>query len=94
MPITHRGHRPAHWPTRTPRPTEPSGHASPSDRVWPLAIALTTVTVFIVFLTQATPLLALVMALFTLVAGSVLVTLVTGTAWITGLRRLLGDLRH
>jgi hypothetical protein len=63
------------------------------NQVWPAVIALAAVIVFIVYLVQAGPLMALVMALTTVVAGAILVTLVTGTAWITRLRRLAPHLR-
>ncbi|HEV7934337.1 MAG TPA: hypothetical protein VGP70_18765 [Actinomadura sp.] len=55
---------------------------------------MTAVIVFTVFLMQTTPLLALVMALATLVAGGILLTLVSGTAWLTQLRHLITDLRR
>ncbi|HEX2314621.1 MAG TPA: hypothetical protein VHJ17_12850 [Thermomonospora sp.] len=87
MPISQRGHRPAHWPVRPARP-RPAPRTSRMTPFWPLVIAAGTALVFVVFWAQATPLLALVMALATLAAGSVLVTLVTGTAWLTRLARL------
>ncbi|GAA2428148.1 hypothetical protein GCM10010191_46420 [Actinomadura vinacea] len=58
------------------------------DKVWPAVIALAAMTVFIVFLVLAGMPMAVAMALTTLVAGAILVTLVTGTTWLTSLRRL------
>jgi hypothetical protein len=52
------------------------------------------VIVFVGFLVRATPPLAAIMALAALVAGGVLATLVSGTAWITRLRLLIEELRH
>ncbi|MFB4320484.1 hypothetical protein [Actinomadura sp. 21ATH] len=60
-----------------------------TDQIWPAVIAVTTLAVFAVFLIQTGPMLALLMALATLVAATVLVTLVTGTVWLTRLRRLV-----
>lgn len=93
MPILNRGDRPAHWPARPVR-TAAAPQASRSNRAWPAVIGLTAVIVFTVFLMQTTPLLALVMALATLVAGGILLTLVSGTAWLTQLRHLITDLRR
>jgi hypothetical protein len=88
MPIMHRINRPA-------RPgTTPAAQASLRDLSWPAAITLTAMVVFIVFLVQTTLLMALVMALATLVAGGILVTLVSGTGWITQLRHLAADPRR
>jgi multidrug transporter EmrE-like cation transporter len=95
MPILNRGDRPAHWPARPVRTAAaPAPQASRSNRAWPAVIGLTAVIVFTVFLMQTTPLLALVMALATLVAGGILLTLVSGTAWLTQLRHLITDLRR
>ncbi|TDB90605.1 hypothetical protein E1264_04415 [Actinomadura sp. KC216] len=87
MPILNRARRPD-----LPG-TIPDGLASRMDQVWPAVIALAAVIVFIVFLVLAGLPMALAMALTTLVAGAILVTLVTGTAWLTGLRRLAPQLR-
>lgn len=73
--------------------THPDGSASRMNQVWPAVIALAAVIVFIVFLVLAGLPMALAMALTALVAGAVLVTLVTGTVWLTGLRRLVPHLR-
>ncbi|GAA3972740.1 hypothetical protein GCM10023085_63910 [Actinomadura viridis] len=51
-------------------------------------IALAALTVFIVFLVLASLPMAVGMALTTLVAAAILVTLVTGTEWLTRLHRL------
>lgn len=59
-----------------------------TNQVWPAVIALATVIVLIVFLVQGGPLMAVVMALATVVAATILVTLVTGTAWLARLPRL------
>ncbi|TDD21262.1 hypothetical protein E1287_40725 [Actinomadura sp. KC06] len=87
MPILNRARRPD-----LPG-TIPDGSASRMNQVWPAVIALAAVIVFIVFLVLAGLPMALAMALTTLVAGAILVTLVTGTAWLTGLRRLAPQLR-
>ncbi|WP_157995719.1 hypothetical protein [Thermomonospora amylolytica] len=92
MPIVNRGYGPTHWVARPA--AVPVSQASWRKQVWPTAIVPTTVLVFAVFLMQATPPLAAVMALATLVAGGVLATLVSGTAWITRLRLLIAELRH
>ena len=95
MPILNRGHRPAQWPTRPTRPgPAPEPRATWSTQVWPAAISLIAMIVFILFLMQTTALLALIMALAILAAGAILLTLVSGTAWLTQLRSLLTDLRH
>jgi hypothetical protein len=87
MPIPNRARR-------TDRPgTIPDRSASRMNQVWPAVIALATVIVFIVFLVLAGLPMALIMALATLAAGAILVTLVTGTAWLTGLRRVPPHLR-
>lgn len=86
MPISNRTRQPA-------RPA--AGVRASSNRAWPAAIALAAVIVFIVFLAQTTLLMALVLALATLVAGGILLTLVSGTAWIIWLRDLTaGPRRH
>jgi hypothetical protein len=88
MPIMDRINRPA-------RPgATPAARATLRDLSWPAAITLTATAVFIVFLVQATLLMALVMALATLVAGGILLTLVSGTGWITQLRHLAADPRQ
>ena len=87
MPISNRARR-----TGLPG-LNPDRSDSRMDQVWPAMIALAAVIVFIVFLVLAALPMALAMALTTLVAGAVLVTVVTGTAWLTGLRRLAPHLR-
>jgi multidrug transporter EmrE-like cation transporter len=72
----------------------PAPQASRSNQAWPAVIGVTAVIVFTVFLVQTTLLLALVMALAILVAGGILLTLVSGTAWLTQLRHLVTDLRR
>lgn len=62
------------------------------NRAWPAAITLVALIVFMVFLAQTTLLMALAMALATLVAGGILLTLMFGTIWITQLRHLITDL--
>jgi hypothetical protein len=51
-------------------------------------IVLAAMTVFIVFLVLSNLPMAAGMALTTLVAAAILVTLVTGTEWLTRLHRL------
>lgn len=87
MPISNRARR-----TGLPG-LNPDRSASRMNQVWPVVIALAAVIVFIVVLVLADPPMAVAMALTTLVAGAVLVTLVTGTGWLTGLRRLAPHLR-
>lgn len=87
MPILNRGYGPAHWVARPE--VAPASQASWRDEAWPAASVLTAAIVFVVFLVQTTLPLAVTMALVTLVAGGILVTLVAGTAWITRLRRLI-----
>jgi hypothetical protein len=86
MSILHRTHQPG-------RPAA-TVQASRMNRAWPAVITLTAVIVFIAFLVQTTLLMALVLALATLVAGGILLTLVSGTAWISRLRQLTADLRR
>jgi hypothetical protein len=57
------------------------------SRAWPAAIALIALIVFAVAWAQTSLVSALVMALATLVAGAMLLTLMFGTAWITQPRR-------
>lgn len=59
-----------------------------TNQAWPVAIIVIAAIVFIVFLAQTTLQLALVMAIAILLAGGILLTLVTGTGWITQLRHL------
>ncbi|MFI0372612.1 hypothetical protein ACH35V_32505 [Actinomadura sp. 1N219] len=88
MPILHRGQRPA-------RPeAAPAARSSLTDHAWPAVITLAAAIVFILFLVQATLAMALIMAIVTLLAGAVLLTLVSGTAWISRLRELPADLRR
>src|SRR4051812_46434899 len=77
MPILHRTYR------------DPVRPAAAVQLAWPASIAL---IVFTVFLAQATLVMALVMALATLVAGGILLTLMFGTTWVTQLPRLVS--RH
>ncbi|WP_103937548.1 hypothetical protein [Thermomonospora echinospora] len=71
----------------------PVSQASWRKQVWPAAIALTAVIVFVAFLVPTTLPLAVIMALATVVAGGILATLVSGTAWVTRLRLLIAELR-
>ncbi|GAA2636980.1 hypothetical protein SMC26_15835 [Actinomadura fulvescens] len=88
MPILHRGQRPA-------RPgAAPAARSSLTGQAWPIALTLGAVIVFVIFLVQATFALALLMAMATLLAGAILLTLVSGTAWISRLGELLADLRR
>jgi hypothetical protein len=96
MSILHRDHDPARPSTApSPRIAFPHREVSPPARVrqlvtparrnwaWPAMIALLALIVFTVVWAQTTVMLALVMALATLAAGVVLLTLMFGTAWIT-----------
>jgi hypothetical protein len=85
MPIPKRVHQ-------SDRPGTSPGE-SRWNQVWPAVIAATTMIVFIVFLVQVGLPMAVVMALATLVAAAILVTLVTGTTWLTRLRLLAPHLR-
>jgi hypothetical protein len=58
---------------------------------WPATIVLIAAIVFTVFWAQTTLMMALLMALSVLVVGGILLTLVSGTAWITQLRRSIGS---
>jgi hypothetical protein len=60
---------------------------SRKNRSWPVAIAVLAVIVFTVSWIQTTVLMALILALATLVAGAVLFTLMFGSAWISEPRR-------
>ncbi|MFC5752335.1 hypothetical protein [Actinomadura rugatobispora] len=64
------------------------------DQVRPAVIVPAAMIVFVVFLVLAGLPMAVAMALTTLVAAAILVTLVTGTAWLTPLRRLVPHLRE
>jgi multidrug transporter EmrE-like cation transporter len=89
MPITRRTRRPVSWTARAARARAASATGpSRTEQAWPVAITLIAAIVFIVFLVQATMTLALVMALATLVAGGIMLTLVAGTGWIHQLRHL------
>ncbi|MEU5876266.1 hypothetical protein [Spirillospora sp. NPDC047279] len=81
MPTFDRARRPGDSGT-------PDLPASRTGQAWPVVIALATAVVFVVFLVHAGLSLAVVMALATVVAATILVTLVTGTAWLTRLRDL------
>jgi hypothetical protein len=59
------------------------------SHAWLTAIALISVIVFIGFWAQTTLPMAAVMAMSILLAGGTLVTLVSGTTWITQLRHLI-----
>jgi uncharacterized integral membrane protein len=85
MPISQRTH---HHPARPAAAVQ----VSPMSRAWPVLIMLIALVVFTVFLGQTTLLIALVMAMVTLVAGGMLLALMFGTPWFTRLRRLVG--RH
>ncbi|MFG2002137.1 hypothetical protein ACGFNU_23595 [Spirillospora sp. NPDC048911] len=79
---------------RSGRPAmAPGRSATWTHQAWPAVIALATVLVLIVFLVQVDLLMAVVMALATAVAATILVTLVTGTQWLSRLRRLTPHLR-
>lgn len=88
MPTFHRDQRPAR-----PR-TAPAAPSSRMNQTWPAVITLTAATVFIVFWIQTSFAVALLMAMATVLAGAVLLTLVSGTAWIGRLRELPADLRR
>ncbi|MFG2006741.1 hypothetical protein ACGFNU_47110 [Spirillospora sp. NPDC048911] len=88
MPTLYRRRRPA-WPRAAL-----AGRASWMNQAWPTAITLTAAIVFILFLVQATLAAALLMAVVTLLAGGILLTLVSGTAWIGQLRELPAGLRR
>jgi hypothetical protein len=64
------------------------------SRAWPASITLLALIVFIMFWAQATPLVALIAALATLVAGAVLLTLMFGTGWIAHARHPADLRRH
>jgi hypothetical protein len=94
MSILHRDHVPVR-PSPAPAPRTPLPHREVSlparvrrlvtprtNRTWPALIALSGLIVFAVVWAQTTVVLALVMALATLAAGAVLLTLMFGTAWI------------
>jgi hypothetical protein len=59
-----------------------------------MVIALIAMLVFIVFWVQATLPMGVVMAVAILLAGGILVTLVSGTAWILQLRHLIAEMRR
>jgi hypothetical protein len=88
-PATHvpRPHRNASLPTRARRLVAPT----PMNPAWPATIASIAAIVFTVFWAQTTLMMALLMALSVLVVGGILLTLVSGTAWITQLRRSIGS---
>lgn len=100
MSILRRDHDPAR-PGTAPAPRIPRPHREVSlparvrrlvtparrNRAWPTAIALLALIVFILVSAQTTMMPALVMALATLVAGAVLLTLMFGTGWIIQPRR-------
>jgi uncharacterized integral membrane protein len=67
---------------------------SRKGRAWPATIAVIALIVFTVFWVQTTALAALIVALATLVAGAVLLTLMFGTAWIIEPRRRTPRLRR
>jgi len=87
VPISHRTRHPGLSDVTSDRPV------SRIDQAWPVVIALAAVIVFIVFLVQGSLLMAAVMALTTVVAAAVLVTLVTGTDWLNWSRRPFPHLR-
>jgi hypothetical protein len=105
MPILRRTHDPAR-PSTAPAPRIPLPHhevsppvrvrrlVTPSrkNRAWPVAIALLALIVFAMAWAQTTLVLALVVALATLVAGAMLLTLMFGTAWITQAHRRTPEL--
>jgi hypothetical protein len=107
MPTMRRTHDPAR-PSPTPAPRVPLPHheislparlrrlVTPSreNRPWPVAIAVIALIVFIVSWAQTTVLMALILALATLVAGAVLLTLMFGPAWMIQPRRLTPRLRR
>lgn len=88
MPTLHRDQRPA-------RPgAAPAARSSRMNQTWPAVITLAAAIAFIVFWIQASFAVALLMAMATVLAGAVLLTLVSGTAWIGRLRELPTDLRR
>ncbi|WP_157430985.1 hypothetical protein [Actinomadura macra] len=99
MPILHRTHQSDGSGAADPPPVRRTRRAaSPPARArrlptppltkwgWPATLVMFTTIVFVVFLIQSTLLMALVMAVATMLAGGILLTLVTGTAWIDQLR--------
>lgn len=62
------------------------------NRAWPATMALFALIVFAVVWTQTALVLALVMALATLVAGAMLLTLMFGIGWIIQRRGRTPDL--
>jgi uncharacterized RDD family membrane protein YckC len=89
MPILHRTRRTHHTPARPAAAVQ----VSPMNRAWPVLVALVALVVFTVFMAQTTLLVALVMAMATLLAGGILLALMFGANWTTRLRRPVGR-RH
>jgi hypothetical protein len=98
MSISNRGRRPASWLVRSVRSGQPRAASAPRaswrSHAWLTVTALISVTVFIGFWAQTTLPMAAVMAMAILLAGGILVTLVSGTTWITQLRHLITGSRR
>jgi hypothetical protein len=98
MLISNRGRRPASWPVRSVRPGQPRAASAPRvswrSQAWPAVMALISLAVFIGFWAQTTLPMAAVMAMAILLAGEILVTLVSGSTWITQLRHLITGSRR
>jgi ABC-type branched-subunit amino acid transport system permease subunit len=78
-------------PNRSHNTTRPSRPASGITLAWPAAIVVAALLVFIMFW-QTTAMMAVTLAVGTLVAGGLVLTLMTGTAWIGQLLGLVPGL--